>query len=216
MSNKNKRFHRNQKSQMVSDSKQTKVKNFLDSLDMYNLNNYVKKVARQINYSNDVLDFIENPSKWSKPTKTPKYALTCVSHQESGTPLRGKFIANTIMQHWSLGEIAVSFGRPYIYPGKKCIYFPVRYLTKDQRLYREIVCFPVDFEPTQQAALNLYTAQLFLAKRGTKYIIEESGWNTSFLLRPVIDALRVAILKRQLAEYNDKLNNNIFGKGEAV
>lgn len=215
MSKKNKHFHQNQKSQSAKDSKQAKDQNCLNSIHMDNLNNYVKKVARQINYSNDVLEFIENPSKWSKPTQTPNYALTCVAHNKSGEPMQGKFKAVAIMHHWSLGEIAVSFGRPYIYPGHKKIYFPVKYLTTDKKLYREIVYFSVKHEPTQQEVIQLYTALIFLTQYGDKRINEEAGWNSSFLFRPVMDALRTEILKRQLAECNERLYN-LTKKGVAI
>lgn len=214
MSNKNK-FRKNHRSQLASDSKEAKVKDNLNSIKMDNFTSYVKKVARQLNYSNDVLDFIENSSKWSKPTPTPDYALMCVAHKNSGKPSQGKFQAIAIMQHWSLGEIAVSYGRPYIYPGHKKIYFPVRYLTADRKLYREIVFFSVKHEPTQQEVIQLYTALIFITQYGDKQISAEAGWNSSFLFRSIMDALRAEILKRQLAECNERLDN-IVKKGVAL
>ena len=215
MTNQKKRFLRNQtKCNQASNPKQTAVNNNKIP-DMDTLTTHAKEVARKINYTTDVIDFIEHPSKWSNPTPTPGYALTCVAHKKSGALLKGKFVANTTFQHWSLGEIAVSFGRYFIYPGQKRIYFPVRYLTKDKRQYREIVFFSINHEPTQQEALNLYTALLFISEHGNTNIQEEIGWNTSFLFRPMMEALAVEVLERQLKERKDRFYN-ITGEGGSI
>lgn len=131
------------------------------SNDITKLKSSVKKISRKINYSADVINYIEKPSRWTKPVQISGYALKSTVANNSGNYLRGQFLANKIFHHWSLGKVAVSFSRPYIYPGHKCLYFPIRYLTEDGKLYREIAIFKVDHEPTQIDADNFYVFIIF-------------------------------------------------------
>lgn len=166
----------------------------------------VLECSRKINYSADVINYIENPSKWSAPEQIPGYALKSTLANNSGNALRGQFFANKVFRHRRLGHVAVSFSRPYIYPGHKCLYFPIRYLTEDQKLYREIAIFKVDHEPTQKEAENLYLFIIYSIELYETEIKEEKDWCMSFMLRPLLDALALQVLKRQSEERNNRLS----------
>lgn len=161
--------------------------------------------SRKINYSADVINYIENPSKWSAPEQIPGYALKSTLANNSGNALRGQFFANKVFRHWEFGHVAVSFSRPYIYPGHKCLYFPIRYLTDDHKLYREIAIFKVDHEPTQKDADNLYLFIIYLLELYETEIKEEDDWCMSLMLRPLLDALAIQVFERQTKERSNRL-----------